>query len=197
MEKSCRTSRTSARAPRAPRADAGRAPRRRRCSAATPPGGHPPKGRDEVGELVRLEEVAEAVAHHDLRDLGQTADCCGVVLASVPDLRRPSDDVLRLSTSPHYPPPLPSPLPSPPLPPPPSLLPPLLPLPPSPLPPLPSPPPPAPTPLPLPSPQQRDAPARDVGWPGGGAASRRRVHGPGGTRSARRGGTRARRAEGR
>ena len=28
----------------------------------------------QIGELVRLEEVAEAVAHHDLRDLGQAAE---------------------------------------------------------------------------------------------------------------------------
>jgi hypothetical protein len=30
--------------------------------------------RQQVGELVRLEEVAEAVAHHHLRDLGQAAE---------------------------------------------------------------------------------------------------------------------------
>ena len=35
--------------------------------------GDPPSG-NEVGELVRLEEVAEAVAHHDLRDLGQATE---------------------------------------------------------------------------------------------------------------------------
>ena len=31
----------------------------------------------EVAELVRLEEIAEAVAHHDLRDLGETPDAAG------------------------------------------------------------------------------------------------------------------------
>ncbi len=33
-----------------------------------------PPSRNEVGQPVRLEEVAEAVAHHDLRDLGQAAE---------------------------------------------------------------------------------------------------------------------------
>ena len=44
--------------------------------------------RQQVGQLVRLEEVAEAVAHHDLRDLRQAAEAassagCGHRLASV------------------------------------------------------------------------------------------------------------------
>ncbi len=42
--------------------------RRHRTDVRDPPSGN------QVGEPVRLEEVAEAVAHHDLRDLGQAAE---------------------------------------------------------------------------------------------------------------------------
>ena len=44
--------------------------------------------RQQVAQLVRLEEVAEAVAHHDLRDLRQASDAACVVLTCGKATRR-------------------------------------------------------------------------------------------------------------
>ena len=58
--------------------------------------------RQEVAQLVRLEEVAEAVAHHDLRDLRQAADAAGRAhvrkgyAARLPEARRRRASRLRV-----------------------------------------------------------------------------------------------------
>ena len=60
--------------------------------------------RQEVAQLVRLEEVAEAVAHHDLRDLRQAADAAGAgraharkgYAARLPEARRRRASRLRV-----------------------------------------------------------------------------------------------------